>query len=90
MKETNMTHRVVTFLTREELEFLDKLEKDMMFSTGTRVSRSKIIEGLVDLLAKTHMDANGIKNSQQLEEKIAQSIAAQSIAGMEQKNSKEV
>lgn len=74
MKNKLNTHRVVTFLTREELEFVDKLEKDMMFSVGTHISRSKIIEDLVDLLAKTRMSASGIKNNQEFEEKIKEAI----------------
>lgn len=68
------THRVVTFLTREELEFVDKLERDMMFSVGTHISRSKIIENLVDLLAETRMNASGIKNNQEFVDKIKEAI----------------
>lgn len=75
MKDKPNTHRVVTFLTREELEFLDKLEKDMMFSTGAYISRAKIIEDIVKLLSKTQMNAAGIKDSQQLEQKMMESIA---------------
>jgi hypothetical protein len=74
MKDKLTTHRVVTFLTREELEFLDKLERDMMFSTGTHIPRSRIIEDLVDILRQTHMDAAGIKNDQQLEQKIIEAL----------------
>jgi len=74
MNRRESTHRVVTFLTREELDFLDKLEKDMMFSTGVYISRAKIIEDMVDLLKATRMDANGIKDDTQLKEKMRESI----------------
>lgn len=79
MKERESTHRVVTFLTREELDFLDKLEKDMMFSTGAYISRSKIIEDMVDLLKATRMDANGIKDESQLKEKMKEAIKKESV-----------
>ena len=75
MKNKLTAHRVVTFLTREELEFLDSLQRDMMFSTGTHVPRSKIIEDLVDILRHTQMNASGIKDNQQLEQKIIEAIA---------------
>ncbi len=75
MKDKLTTHRVVTFLTREELEFLDSLEKDMMFSTGTHIPRSKIIEDMVDILCQTRMNAAGIKDNQQFEQKIIEAIA---------------
>ena len=69
MKKDVSTHRVVTFLTREELEFLDKLEKDMMFSTGRHLSRSQILQDMAELLSKTRMNAIGIKNDDELKRK---------------------
>lgn len=74
MKQRSVTHRVVTFLTRQELEFLDKLERDIMFSSGIYISRSKIIEDIVELLARTQMDAVGVKDNQQLEDKMLEAI----------------
>jgi hypothetical protein len=68
------THRVVTFLTREEMDFLDKLEKDMMFSSGKSVSRSQIIEDLAELLKATGMNANGIASNEALKKKILGAI----------------
>jgi predicted DsbA family dithiol-disulfide isomerase len=76
-------HRVITFLNRQELEFLDKLQKDMMFSTGRRISRSAILQDLAELLAKTEMDAVDIKDDAQLEEKMMRAIARLSQAGQE-------
>ena len=75
MKDKFTTHRVVTFLTREELDFLDKLERDMMFSTGIHIPRSKIIEDMVEILRQTQMNAAGIKDNQQLEQKMIEAIA---------------
>jgi hypothetical protein len=40
--------RVVTFLNRDEVDFLDKIGKDALFSTGLKVSRAKLISWLVD------------------------------------------
>ncbi len=75
MKKKIMTHRVVTFLTREELEFLDKLEKDIMFSTGMHISRSQIIEDMAELLARTQMNADGVKSNDELKQRILDAIA---------------
>ncbi|MEK6567831.1 MAG: hypothetical protein AABZ27_03730 [Candidatus Omnitrophota bacterium] len=75
MKKNVSTHRVVTFLTREELEFLDKLEKDMMFSTGRHLSRSQILQDMAELLSRTRMNAVGIKNDDELKKKIQEAIS---------------
>ena len=69
------THRVVTFLGRGELEFLDKLEKDAIFSTGKSLSRSQIIQDMAELLAKTQMNAVGVKDDRQLQERILDALA---------------
>ncbi|OGX48727.1 MAG: hypothetical protein A2216_01095 [Omnitrophica WOR_2 bacterium RIFOXYA2_FULL_45_12] len=66
---------MVTFLTREELEFLDKLEKDMMFSTGRHLSRSQILQDMAELLSKTRMNAIGIKSDDELKKKIQEAIS---------------
>jgi hypothetical protein len=71
-------HRVVTFLTRQELEFLDKLEKDMMFSTGKHIPRSQIIQDLAELLSRSGMDAVGIKDDSALEKRMLEALAKMS------------
>jgi len=71
-------HRVVTFMTRQELEFLDKLEKDMMFSTGKHIPRSQIIQDLAELLSRSGMDAVGIKDDSALEKRMLEALAKMS------------
>lgn len=74
MEKKITTHRVVTFLTREELDFLDKLEKDAMFSGG-HISRSKILEDMADILTHTKMDAVGIKDNEDFKRRVMEAIA---------------
>lgn len=82
-KEVN-THRVVTFLSREELEFLDKLEKDVMFSTGKHISRSQILQNMAEILARTRMNATGVKDSQELERRMIEAISRMNRQGAPQ------
>jgi hypothetical protein len=51
MKEKN-THyiTVATFLNREQIDYLDKLGKDYFFKYGHKLSRTKILSELVNLL----------------------------------------
>ena len=74
MDEKRNTRRVVTFLTREEIDFLDKLEKDAIFSSGKYISRSQIIQDLAELLARTEMNAVGVKDDQELKERMIEAI----------------
>jgi len=62
--------RVVTFLNRQEIDFLDKLGKDALFSCGSKISRAKILSWLVDFLKKLGIDGNNLKSEMDLEEKV--------------------
>jgi len=49
--------RTVTFLTREQIDFLDNLGKDALFYQGIKLSRAQILAELVDLLRELGIDA---------------------------------
>ncbi|MFH1768652.1 MAG: hypothetical protein ABH858_05805 [Candidatus Omnitrophota bacterium] len=50
MKKSDREFRAVTFLNREELDFLDGLVKDIYFDYGIRISREKIIKELIVIM----------------------------------------
>lgn len=62
--------RVVTFLNRDEVDFLDKLGKDALFSTGLKLSRARLIAWLVDFMQKLNVDGKYITSEKDLENKI--------------------
>lgn len=75
MKEQKMNiQRVVTFLNRDEVDFLDKLGKDALFSTGLKLSRTKLIAWLIDFMKKLNVNGENIKSEEDLENKILKSI----------------
>ncbi|MFH1414307.1 MAG: hypothetical protein ABIG56_05625 [Candidatus Omnitrophota bacterium] len=67
--------RVVTFLNRREVDFLDKLGKDALFSTGMKLSRAKLIAWLVDFMKELNINGRGIKSLKDLEDRIKKEIA---------------
>jgi hypothetical protein len=62
--------RVVTFLNRDEVDFLDKLGKDALFSTGLKLSRAKLIAWFVDFAESLKINGEGIKSEKDLEKRI--------------------
>ena len=72
MKNNNeeKSQRVVTFLNREEVDFLDKLGKDALFSTGAKISRSKLIAWLVDFIEDLRINGENIKSEKDFENRI--------------------
>jgi len=77
MKNNAEIQRVVIFLNRQEIDFLDKIGKDALFSTGVKVSRAKFIAWLVDLAQGLQLNGDGIKNEKDFEEKFFQTIRQQ-------------
>lgn len=67
-------HRVITFLTRDEVDFLDKIGKDALFSAGTKLSRSKIISGIVNAIRKLGIDGCGLSSKKELERRVIKAL----------------
>ncbi len=73
MKNSNFekkNQRVVTFLNREEVDFLDKLGKDALFSAGIKLSRTKLIAWLIDILKGLNINGENIKSEKDLESRV--------------------
>lgn len=68
------SQRVVTFLNRDEVDFLDKLGKDALFSTGIKLSRARIISWLVDFIEKLNVDGKYITSEENFENKILEVV----------------
>ena len=64
------THRVITMLNREEMEFLDKLGKDALFSTGHKLTYNEILRGLIDFAIEIGVSGENVDSLQKLKERI--------------------
>ena len=70
MSSRKRSHRVIALLSREQVDFLDQVGKDALFSTGRKLSRTKIISALVELIRSLDIDGRGIRDMEDLKEKI--------------------
>ena len=66
--------RVITFLNRDEVDFLDKIGKDALFSSGAKVSRAKLLAWVVDMLKGLGLNGEDIRTEQDLESKIIELV----------------
>ena len=60
-KKNNNKQTCVTFLTREQIDYLDKIGKDHLFKYGNKLSRSEILSDLVNLAMKLGIEVEKIK-----------------------------
>lgn len=72
--ELEKNQRVVTFLNREEVDSLDRLGKDALFSTGIKLSRTKIIAWLVDFMQQLKINGQNIKSEKDFMQRIKGSL----------------
>lgn len=67
-------HRVITLLDRNELDFLDKISKDALFSTGHRLPYGEILRTLVDFALERHISGNKLNAPEDLKEEMLKAI----------------
>jgi len=66
--------RVVAFLDRAEVDFLDKVGKDALFTSGMKISRTKIISWTIDFVKKLGINGKNIKSESDFEHRILETL----------------
>ena len=81
--ESNHTraHRVIASLNRDQVDFLDKIGKDALFSCGTKLSRTHILAAMVNAMRRLRLTGEGVSTPEQFEERIVATIAMLRIRG---------
>ena len=64
--------KVVAYLSREQVDFIDKIGKDALFSTGKKLSRSSIIQTMVEAFRKLNLTGNNVHSQDELEDKMVE------------------
>jgi hypothetical protein len=65
---------VIASLNREQIDFLDKIGKDALFSAGVKLSRTHILAAMVNVLKRLELDGEGIRTTEQFEQRIVEFI----------------
>ena len=63
-------HRVIASLNREQVDYLDKIGKDALFSSGVKLSRNQILAAMVNALKRLNLTGEGITKTEQFEQRI--------------------
>ena len=68
--ESEILQRVIVFLNRRQVDFLDKIGKDTLFSGKKKLSRTKIISGLVSLIINLGISGKNLDSVRAIEDEI--------------------
>ena len=63
--------RVVALLTRGEMDFIDKIAKDALYSTGHKLTRTEIIRAMIDVLVDKEITGEGVNSRSELERRLS-------------------
>ena len=63
--------RVVALLTRGEMDFIDKIAKDALYSTGHKLTRTEIIRAMIDVLVDKEITGEGVNSRLELERRLS-------------------
>ena len=74
-EQVKQVHRVVAFLDRTHVDYLDKMGKDALFSTGVKFPRTRVIAAMIDLLQKLNLSGEGIRTEKDLEDRLVQQLS---------------
>ena len=72
--DSNRAHRVIASLNRDQVDFLDRLGKDALFSAGVKLSRTEILSAMVNVLRQLELSGEGVTSGDQLEVRIVDAM----------------
>ena len=62
--------RVVVNLTRKDLEFIDNIGRDALFTTGKRLTNNKIIRAFIGVMQEIKVKGDGLYSDEELKNRI--------------------
>lgn len=87
MKPDEKLQRVIAFLNRDEVDYLDTIGKDSLFTKGTKLSRVKIIRAMIEAMKELEIRGTDVGSEADLKERIlkqAASYAAKSLGSLKE------
>jgi hypothetical protein len=68
------SHRVITCLNRDQVDYLDKIGKDAQFSSGMKLSRNQILFAMVNAMRRLSVTGDGIGDVEHFEQRLIEAI----------------
>ena len=76
MKTAERLQRVIALLNREDVDYLDRIGKDSLFTKGAKLSRIKIIRAMIEAMRELEISGVDIGNEVELNNEILKRAAS--------------
>jgi len=74
METAEKLKRVIAFLNRDEIDYLDMIGKDALFTKGVKLSRVKVIRAMVEAMKVLNINGKDISSEEELKAEILKRI----------------
>ena len=88
MKTNEKLQRVIALLNRSDVDYLDGIGKDSLFTKGVKLSRIKVIRAMIEAMKQLKIDGKNIGSEKELKDQILNK-AAEFAAGALQEGKRE-
>jgi len=89
MKTKERQERVIALLNRGDIDYLDTIGKDALFTKGTKLSRIKIIRAMIEAMRAMDISGVGVGSEADLKEEILKKAASHAATGLKDKEKEE-
>ena len=68
--------RLIAMISRQDMDFIDRIGKDALFSTGKKLSRTDVVSAILSAIAQLPIHGKNIHSETELREYIQKAIEA--------------
>ena len=68
--------RLIAMIHRGEMDFIDKISKDALFTTGRKLSRADVVSAILSAVAQLAVNGKNIQSEEELRQHIEEAIQA--------------
>ena len=68
--------RLIAMISRQDMDFIDRIGKDALFSTGKKLSRTEVVSAILSAVAQLPIQGKDIHSENELREYIQKAIEA--------------
>lgn len=84
MKTNERLERVIALLNREDIDYLDSIGKDALFTKGAKLSRIKIIRAMIESMKQMDIDGKDVGSFEELKKEILKKAASYAYRALNQ------
>ena len=81
--------RLIAMIHRGEMDFIDKISKDALFTTGRKLSRADVVSAILSAVAQLAINGKNIQSEEELCEHIEKAIK-ENLNGQREEAKKDV